>query len=770
MKRTRNSIENEYNKEKTNDFHDYSDKLNHHDISSKKYRVSLNDSIHLIINNNKNNNKNKNINIEDNCLVNKKDTNDETCKNSEDNDNLYNIKNYEVYDELSSDSDIDDDEEYNIRPDLKEWEKLIEEPASENIWVSATKTKNYLLRDPVLDWIEKYYFTHGYGDKNIDKKKLENEKISSQNEMTIIQNTLFSKGNRFEKLIYDAIEKKLGKKNCIDVIKDYKECRIEKMQDTIKYMQEGYPIIRQAVLYNNINKTYGIADLLIRSDYINKLFTDSIQHISSEEENIGCKFSLNYHYRVIDIKWSQLQLCSDGFKILNTDRYPSYKGQLAIYNSILGKIQNYIPSVAYILGKSYRYECCNVVYSNYNSFCRLGHILYDDFDLKYIDLTRKAIKWYRDMLHEGHKWNLITSMKPELFPNMCNYSDAPYTSIKYELAVQKNEITRLWRIGIKHRETAFSHDIFSWNHKDCNSTTLGLKPWNKTAVIVDNMLLVNKDNTNTIYDEYKDDMTDYEPSRNKKSKINKINKKSKLNKDNKYYEYLPKKIQSKMYDWRNTTDYVDFFIDFETINDVFYKEDVSINNNKTTNYIFMAGVGYYLNNEWIFKEFHIDKLNAEEEKRIIKEFKNYIYSVFNKYKKNNNSKIRLFHWSHAEVTFLENFNEKNEMLIKQFLNNVVFADLYKLFVDEPISIKGAFTYKLKDVSNALYNLGIIKSSWTTKITNGLTAMIDGCIFYKSVENNNLDNNMITLFNNIIKYNEVDCKVMGEILIWMRTKL
>ena len=82
---------------------------------------------------------------------------------------------------------------------------------------------------------------------------------------------------------------------------------------------------------------------------------DKIEHINNDEINIGCKFSPNYHYRVIDIKWSQLQLCSDGFKILNSDRYPAYKGQLAIYNLALGKIQNYIPNNAYILGKSYIY-------------------------------------------------------------------------------------------------------------------------------------------------------------------------------------------------------------------------------------------------------------------------------------------------------------------------------------------------------------------------------------------------------------------------------
>ena len=36
-------------------------------------------------------------------------------------------------------------------------------------------------------------------------------------------------------------------------------------------MKKGIPIICQAVLYNFEDKTYGLPDILIRSDYINKL-------------------------------------------------------------------------------------------------------------------------------------------------------------------------------------------------------------------------------------------------------------------------------------------------------------------------------------------------------------------------------------------------------------------------------------------------------------------------------------------------------------------
>ncbi len=608
------------------------------------------------------------------------------------------------------------------------WDNLNKKVQDDSFWISATKTKNYLLKDPVIDWLEKYYFKIGFGDRNINYKKINQDKKNINQEMDIMKNTLFKKGNEFEEKIYLELDKIT---NCVSVINNYTECSLEKMQDTVKYMQSGIPIIKQAVLYNESNKTFGIADLLIRSDYINKLFTDNIEHITKQEETIGCKFSDNYHYRVIDIKWSQLQLCSDGYKILNTDRYPAYKGQLAIYNLALGKLQDYIPNTAYILGKSYKYECKSKNYYGVNSFDRLGHIQYNDFDSKYIELTKKAIDWYRDMLINGSKWNILTNNRIELCPNMCNNADAPYTDIKQELAKKKFELTSIWRVGVKNRELAYNNNVYNWMDSNCNSTIMGIP---KTiGNIVDNIITTNQNPT---------------------------------------VKYYPNKITSDMYEWRDNKNYVDFFIDFETINDVFYKDSVTISNNKNMNYIFMIGVGYFdVNNKWVFKEFHMDKLNNQEEINIMSQFKDYIYEKLEERKTLSTNKIRFFHWSAAETSFLESFNNKNNDIFTSFLSQIDFADLYKLFITEPICISGCTTFKLKDISKALYNLGLIKSTWKNiDVANGLTAMLDGCLYYKSVENNTKDEKMNQMFQNIILYNEVDCKVMGEIVEWMRTYL
>jgi hypothetical protein len=610
------------------------------------------------------------------------------------------------------------------------WSALDKKVSENSDWISATKTKNYLIKDPVLDWIDKYYLKYSFGEKNINKKKLNMDRININNELNIMTNTLFKKGNEFEKLIYKEFEKRVGIKNCVDVILDYKECCLDKMNDTIKYMEEGFPIIRQAVLYNETNHTFGIADLLIRSDYINEIFDDNIEHINVSDKNIGCKFSRNYHYRVIDIKWSQIQMCSDGFKILNTERFPAYKGQLSIYNLALGKIQNYIPDTAYILGKSYKFEFCSEIYSSVNSFDRLGHILFDDFDEKYIELTGKAVEWYRELLNEGYKWNIITNKRTELCPNMCNTNDSPFTDIKQELAMRKAELTSIWRVSIKNREIAHTNNIFSWKDEKCCSDTMGISK--NIAPIVDCIIRINQSEK----------------------------------------QYSPDKIKSELYNWRDQQKYVDFYIDFETINDVFYRDEVSVENNKNINYIFMVGVGYFdFNNNWIFKEFHMEKLTNKEEVRVINEFKEYIYKVFEQMKKLSTSKIRFFHWSQAEVTFLENFNNKSNLTLTNFLNKIEFADLYKLFTSEPICINGSLSFKLKDISKSLNRHGLIKSNWDgTNVASGLNAMLDGCYYYKCIDNNKINHEAAEKFNNIIAYNEIDCKVIGEMVQWMRADL
>jgi predicted RecB family nuclease len=98
--------------------------------------------------------------------------------------------------------------------------------------------------------------------------------------------------------------------------------------------------------------------------------------------------------------------------------------------------------------------------------------------------------------------------------------------------------------------------------------------------------------------------------------------------------------------------------------------------------------------------------------------------------------------------------------MEKFCNNDIYwVDLYDIFIKEPIVIKGAVNFSLKNIARAMFNHSMINTIWTSDIINGFGAMMEAINYYK--------NNDVDIINNIIKYNEVDCKVMWEIVKYLR---
>jgi hypothetical protein len=99
----------------------------------------------------------------------------------------------------------------------------------------------------------------------------------------------------------------------------------------------------------------------------------------------------------------------------------------------------------------------------------------------------------------------------------------------------------------------------------------------------------------------------------------------------------------------------------------------------------------------------------------------------------------------------------------QFDKSVNWVDLCKYFEKTPITIKGCYNFKLKNVGNALFAHGIIDTKWETNTCDGFTAMLEAINIYKSGKCIDNDAN----YKDIIKYNEIDCKVMWEILKYIK---
>lgn len=608
-------------------------------------------------------------------------------------------------------------------------------PSNNNIlegfsdWVSATKTHNYLLKDPVLDWIALYHKNQQYNDNNNNKNYFKN--IQTENKSL---QPLFDLGNKFEKEVFNSLRLKYPN-SCTEVINNSNE--ISKLNPdivcnkynklTLQAIKSGTPIIFNAPLYNLSNKTYGVADILVRSDFINKIFNEQV--LFNFEENISAEnLNGNYHYVVIDVKWKTLYINADGKTIRNQDRFPAYKGQLAVYNASLGLLQGYTPSYAFILGNSCNIN--NIAQLNSNCFDMLGRIDYQERDTDYILETKKAINWIRNVRLNGKEWELSNPTIPEMYPNMCNKHDNPYHFIKKNQADSIKELTSLWQVGYKNRKIAHDQNIFRWDDPNCSADTLGFKQYNNNNKELRNYRVVNK--------------------------LIEINRDSdKL--------VLPTIISNNSNNWKRKTNY-DFYIDFETCSYKLYDGQINLYNNNNSQILFCVGI-YYQDR---YTSFIANNLTNKEEERIVDEYINFI----NKQIKRKNTKIRLFHWGNAEKTIMESINKKYNNKYKLWIDKVVWIDMCKIFMEEPIVVKGSLKFNLKSITNALNQNNLISISWPRNgPSNGLDAMIEATNYYRFQDNKRKtklqQKRNDKVMQSIIEYNKIDCCAVYEIVKYLR---
>lgn len=596
-----------------------------------------------------------------------------------------------------------------------------------NIWnemISATSVRNYMLNDPLIDWLKEYKI-HDLED--IPSKISDSRAIIKSNlNPDPFTKCIMDGGNEFEEELINI----LNKNHKIVKVGDHISSRLkEKFEETIDLMKKGENIIYQAVLHNYDDKTFGMPDLLVRSDYINKLMGYEV--VNYFEAKLGSqKLQVPWHYKVIDIKHSNIPLRADGIHILNSESIKTYKGQLYIYTRDLNKVQGISINKAYIWGKKYNWESKGIKYENNKFLSKLGVIDYDSVDSEKINQSKNAIEWIQTLKNEGSNWSLLPlPSRKELFPNMKNQKDGEHRKLKNKLSKETKEITSVYYCGVKKREKAHLQKIFKWTDPKCNSKVLEFNKNGKIANRVDCILDINRQTKDII---------------------------------------RPSFINWDRENWKTKDqECIEFYLDFETLNSNFgsiIKEGIiSYDNNQ---FIFMIGVGYENNGNWIYKTFVMKEKHENFELSMFQDFHKYISIVMNEF---NKKKAKFYHWSPAEPTAYNNFKKRH---IENSFYDMNFYDLIKVFQNEPIVVNGALNFSLKTIAKALYNHNMIKSSWDSSslCSNGLNAMILANEIYEKVNNKTISNPLdYPIMKEIIKYNEIDCKVMWEIHNLIREK-
>lgn len=618
-------------------------------------------------------------------------------------------------------------------------------------YVSASKLRNHLLNNALVDWLNMYYdrfnpnpnpnptsiskFPTPQQQTQPSSPSNHGSKGNSGQSHNMFTDTLFKQGNAFEDLVFDDLRNKYDDK-VVTVCQNRTDFANRNLTNiTEEHMNNGVPFILQAMLCNEDNKTFGVADMLARSDYVNKLTTEPVY--TDEEEIISSpKLGSKYHYVVIDIKWSTVPLCANGKTILNSDSFPAYKGQLAIYNLAMGNIQGYIPPKTFILGKSWKCSSKLITGDNYNCYDRMGVIDYEDFDKQYIERTADAVEWIREMRYNGHTWDCHQPDRPELYPNMCTSGDGHWDSIKKQLAKEINELTEIWMVGNRNREYAHDQGIYKWSDKLCSSKTLDMNG-HVQAPIVDKIIELNRDGTEII---------------------------------------IPSKIKNNDHKWQSKHE-LDFYVDFETLNENLRDNNMDITNSKyNTNVIFMIGVGLEVQDSmgmptFEYRAFTMTKCNQEQECKVIDDFINYITDITKKYNKKHNTKDKpkMFHWGNAEFTCLINASKRHGNKWNDWIyNGVTMIDFCKICTYEPIIVKGMLKFKLKDVARAMYDNRLITTRYSESgIYDGLSATIHAIKYYNAIDNNHTNFGLDNVMVNITEYNYVDCRVVWEIVNYLR---
>ena len=579
--------------------------------------------------------------------------------------------------------------------------------------ISASSTRNYFLNDPLIDWIKEYNITSINDVPKMKGNSMGSVKYEINDPFIKF---IMEQGCIFEEKVIKLIEK--NHKIC-KVAESYQSRNVDLYKKTIELMKQGVPIIYQGILHNYENKTYGAPDLMIRSDYLNKFVGYNVYN-----EKFGSpKLGIDWHYVIVDIKHSQINLTSDQVHIRNDESIPAYKGQLLVYTQALNNIQGSQVSKAFIMGKKYTFTNCGITSEITDFMRKLGTIDYNGFDNDYVIKLAKAVEWHQLLRKEGHNWKLLPiPSREELFPNMKNDKDGIISKVKKELAKEIHEITSIYYCGIKNRKNAFEQGIFGWNDDKCDSKLLGFNE-GKISSRVDAILNINRQNEVIV---------------------------------------SPTKITCNEPKWRyRESNEMEFYLDYETMNSNF--GSIIIDNNnidyENFNFIFMIGLGYQdKSNKWQYKSFIAEEKTINSEKVILEAFWTYINSVLKQYKK---SKAVFVHWSQAEKSAYDKSRERHTNLPEMKL-----LDLYQVFLNEPIVVKGALNYSLKSIAKALYDNKLIATVWdtTSQCANGLNAMLMAYNLYSKNTKVTSDN---TLMKEIELYNEIDCKCLWEIIVYLR---
>ena len=580
-------------------------------------------------------------------------------------------------------------------------------------WVAAGALRNWCDADLLLDWLSEFGEQHGFR---------RDDQLPVYDRVFDLPRFLMDQGRLFEQAVL------------VDLQQRWPVTRISTRPDearslaaaeaTWDAMKNGAPVIASAVLRDPERRTFGVADLLIRSDVLGELCSDAF--VGDQLELPVAAMRHGRHYRIVDIKFSTLHLLKDGG--LGADSV-GVMTQAWIYNEALGRIQGFTPPAAYVAGRAWRQGAArgDRCWEKLARVPRETFVRSRDEDLGAV--VARALAWVRRLRTDGAEWRVLpVPSVPELWPNMKASSDFPWHTAKSEIAAKLAELTILPRVNADLRAAAHAVGVTRWDDTRTSAALLGLD--GQYARTLDAVIAVNRDTGDVL---------------------------------------RPERVSADEEVWR-VPPRAEAFVDFEFVHDM--DDDFSTFPRKGGQaLIFQIGSGIYRDRQWAFRQFTVDDLGVEAEGRMIDDWLAHLADIARDTGCASPSDVRLVHWSLAEESSFERAYEsaRSRHPDRSWPALGWYDLLGRVFRAQPIVVKGAFSFGLKSIARAMRVHGLIETAWGEGLADGAGAMAGA---WAAAADSRARGRSLTespVMQEIGRYNEVDCRVMAEILDYLRRK-
>lgn len=581
-------------------------------------------------------------------------------------------------------------------------------------WVAAGATRQWCRRNELIDWLDLQGIERGF---------IPDPMRAGYDERFDFQRWVAERGRLFEEAVLDHLGSQLTLTRIGGELTDARS--LQAAEETWRAMARGDGAIAQGVLRDPQTRMYGKVDLLVRSDLLQRLCADAF---GSEDDPAAPAPALDgapWHYRVVDVKFTTLELLKDG-TISTATELPTC-AQLWAYNSALGRLQGLVPPFAYVVGRGWRQgkERGDVCWE------RLGRVARDGFikgrDLTVADAVALAARWIRRVRAEGGGWAVLPRPSvPELWPNMREAGDGIWHAAKVEIARELGEITLLRTVNVGHRATAHAAGITRWDDPRVSAAALGFNA-TREAEILDAILQVHRDGP----------------------------------------PIHPKRIGADDGRWRERAP-LELYVDFETVNDL--DDDFrTFPRRGGRPLIFQIGCGRFDDGVWTFQQFTARDLTVEAEGGMIDEWIAHIERLAREAGLESASDARLVHWSAAETVMLDAaYNSARERHPERSWPDLGWYDVLRNVVQaEPVVIRGSMGFGLKAVARAFHQHGLISTEWGDGLADGTGAMAGAWLSAKVARRAGVRLADVPLMREIDRYNEIDCRVMAEVLDHLR---